>query len=103
MITGNEPPADIDHRDGNGLNNRWDNLREATVTQTRCNTKNRRTSALRGAFLRGDRYIARVRLRGVSYYFGTHDTPELAHAAYIEGAKRLHEDFAFINRKTGDG
>lgn len=98
MVTGNEPDGDIDHWDGNGLHNWWINLRDATRTQTVCNTQDRKTSVLRGAFLRGGRYIARCRLHGRSYYFGTYDTPEQAHTAYVLGAKRLHGEFAFTNR-----
>lgn len=101
IVTGMEPAADVDHWDGDGLNNRWDNLRVANRTQTVCNARDRRTSTMRGAFLRGGRYIARVRLHGKSHYLGTYDTAEEAHQAYVTGTERLHEEFAHAKRPTG--
>ena len=38
MMTGQEPPR-VDHRDTNGRNNCWDNLREATVSQNAQNSR----------------------------------------------------------------
>src|SRR5687768_7944839 len=39
MVTGCEPQDQIDHIDGDRLNNRFDNLREASNGQNRCNIK----------------------------------------------------------------
>lgn len=39
-MTGRDPQL-VDHADGNKLNNRWNNLREASENQNRCNSLNR--------------------------------------------------------------
>lgn len=39
MVTGDEPPEVIDHRDGNGLNNRWENLRDGSGAKNYRNMK----------------------------------------------------------------
>lgn len=41
LVTGEWPPCLVDHRDCNGLNNRWENLRAASHVQ---NGRNRRLS-----------------------------------------------------------
>lgn len=41
-MTGCFPDGEVDHKDGNGLNNKWDNLRDVTTQE---NGKNRRLNA----------------------------------------------------------
>lgn len=38
IVTSKEPPALLDHEDTNGANNRWRNLRDATLSQNRINS-----------------------------------------------------------------
>ncbi|MCA8339501.1 AP2 domain-containing protein [Burkholderia multivorans] len=40
------------------------------------------------------RWVARIQHGGKQHYLGMFDTPELAHAAYVAAAKRLHGEFA---------
>lgn len=44
IVTGAWPSATIDHIDGDSSNNRWDNLREATLSEQQQNTKARKDS-----------------------------------------------------------
>jgi len=94
LMTGEQPPAVIDHRDLDGRNNRWDNLRAATISQ---NTANQRP---RGRFMKGvtlhrtGRYQAQVKRAGRNHYLGCFDTEIEAHEAYVVAAKRLHGEFA---------
>lgn len=49
-MTGRWPQPEIDHIDGNTLNDAWNNLREATSSQQKMNTKKRKdnTSGVKG-------------------------------------------------------
>lgn len=99
LMTGNEPPYEIDHHDGDGLNNRWDNLREATHQQNQCNTKERTgTSYPRGVYRHAFRWVAEISADGKKHYLGTFATAEEAHQAYISASLRLHEGFSYKKR-----
>lgn len=88
IVVGRWPKYEIDHRDGDGTNNRWRNLREATTSQNgrnRTRGANRNsTTGLRGVYPTAHgKFIARVLLN-----CGTHKTPEQAQRA-IERARRM--------------
>lgn len=93
-MTGEWPRHSIDHINGNRSDNRWLNLRDVTTTQ---NQQNRRkaqassTSGLFGASKNGNGWAARVSVNGVRHYIGHFNTPEEAHAAYLEAKRRLHK------------
>lgn len=87
---------DIDHRDRNGLNNTRANLRLATRSQNNANTKLRKQNKVgfKGVFKARKKFAAQIGVSGVQIHLGTFDTPELAHAAYLEAAKKYYGDFA---------
>ena len=98
-MTGEWPDKEIDHRDGDPLNNRWENLRLATSAQNKQNQRNPKgnnTSGFLGVFLHGHakdgspKWRARIQLDGKGTHLGLFDTPERAHAAYVEAKRRLH-------------
>lgn len=99
LLTGEEP-AEVDHKNGNGLDNSKDNIRSASRKH---NTWNRRklTNQPLPKGVRKNRYhwAARIMVDGVSIFIGNFSTPEAAHAAYCEAATRLHGEFA----NFGDG
>ena len=88
-------PEQIDHIDGDRLNNRISNLREATTSQNHGNmcrtTKN--TSGYKGVRQRGKRWAASIKHNKKFEYLGTFDTAEEAHAAYCVKAKELFGEF----------
>ena len=87
----------IDHRDGDGTNNRWTNLRQATPSQNTANSRRPRhnTSGYKGVSLRtSGRWRAVVCNKGRLISLGTFATPEAAHAAYAATARKLFGEFA---------
>jgi HNH endonuclease len=100
LVWGKEPPADIDHHDGDGTNNRWKNLRPASKTQNACNAESTDGKYPRGVIrsARGRVFYARVTIDGVRRTIGSYPTPEEAHAAYIAATLEHHREFAHAAR-----
>jgi HNH endonuclease/AP2 domain-containing protein len=91
-------PKPLDHKDGNRANNKWANLREATNSQNQGNKKKGRnnTSGYKGVCWHkpSRSWCAMIELNGRQKWLGRHDTPELAHAAYIKAARTHFGEFA---------
>lgn len=91
---------EIDHIDGDGLNNSRSNLRHATRSeQMRWRRMNRSRSGYKGVYKqsRSERFYARIECDGVTYGLGTYDTPEEAARAYNTKAAELFGQFAHLN------
>lgn len=93
-MTGEFPKEHTDHINGKRDDNRFANLREATNS---LNMQNQKKATKRNAsgFLGvqqncGGRHQGVLTLNGKRHRFGTFDTPEQAHAAYLVGKRRLH-------------
>lgn len=96
-MTGEWPKNQIDHIDGDRLNNRFANLREATPCENARNTKIRKhnTSGIMGVVFDKSRnkWKAQITFKGRGICLGRFDDKEAARAAY-EGAKaQLHGQF----------
>lgn len=94
---------EVDHRDGDGLNNRRANLRLATRAQNNRNARLRRDNAsgYKGVSYRpGQRgtrkWRARIKAHGRSQHLGWFATPEEAHAAYRVASAALHGEFGRV-------
>lgn len=89
---------EVDHRDTDRSNNRWDNLREATRSQNRtnCAAYRNNTSGYKGVsfYKRTGKWKAQIQKEGRKISLGYFETPEAAHAAYIDAANRLFGQFA---------
>jgi hypothetical protein len=98
MMTGEDPGIhQLDHINMNRADDRWINLRLATNAQNNQNRKtqaNHLSSPYKGVKPNGRNWMASIRANGMQHYLGTFDTPEAAHAAYVEAARRLHGSFA---------
>jgi hypothetical protein len=97
-VKGCFPVLEIDHRDKNGLNNCFLNLREATTSQNGTNKGKPSTnkSGAKGAhFHKGaQRWRAQIACLGKRRHLGYFDTPEAAHERYRQAARELHGEFA---------
>lgn len=92
LQTGSWPDSEVDHRDGVGSNNAWENLRLADRSSNMMNQRRaRRTNptGLLGASRHGDAFTAVIITQGRRQHLGRFPTAEQAHAAYI-AAKRAH-------------
>lgn len=86
----------IDHINGNGLDNRRENLRVATALQ---NAKNKRLSQYKPLRYKGvtktgrNSYSAKITVNYEYIYLGRFDTAKEAHEAYCEASKKYHGEF----------
>ncbi len=91
------PGMDIDHQNGNGLDNHRVNLRECTRTQNNAN-RHAVSSAtgVKGVHYEAftGRWRAEIQYLRKRYKLGRFDTQEAAAAAYAQKARELFGDFA---------
>lgn len=92
-VNGEWPPAEIDHIDGRRDFNAIANLREATHAENMHNRRKPQANNTTG-YLGVSRYCGKFRalitLDRKLKHLGYFDTPEEAHAAYLEAKRRLH-------------
>ena len=91
-------PKQVDHIDGNKLNNNIENLRQATHGQNRQNSKIQKnnTSGVKGINWqkRDNKWQARVMLNKKSHQIGYFETLEEAKKAIEKARQQLHGEFA---------
>jgi hypothetical protein len=97
-MTGELPSMGVDHKDRNGLNNRWNNLRPANQTENCANrgiSKNN-TSGFKGVYLHkiNRSYVASIVIRGKRNHLGCFNSAEEAHSAYVVAAQNYSGEFA---------
>lgn len=89
----------IDHVNGDGLDNRRDNLRAVTHQQNAMNRRGRKnlTSGVKGVHRNGDKW--RMVIKGPNGYIRGHRTSDCNEASrqYNKLAKELFGEFAFSN------
>lgn len=98
-IMGRRSGFEIDHRNGNGLDNRRGNLRFATHEQNSWNQaahKNSKTG-IRGVHQIGYKFRARARVGSERIHIGYFETAEEAKAAYNTFILANHGEFARLN------
>ncbi|WP_242218058.1 HNH endonuclease [Shinella zoogloeoides] len=83
----------VDHKDGDGLNNRRANLRKGTQSQNCVNRRQTPGANPRGTRLKKGKWQAYIKFRGKQHSLGYFDTAEQAHEAYVREATRLHGDW----------
>ena len=83
-------PLLVDHIDRNKLNNKIENLREATKSENNINAGLRKinTSGYKGVHYQNKKWVARVKRNNKEYYIGYFNTPEEAHQARVKFIER---------------
>lgn len=96
LMLGKWPDALLDHRDGDGTNNRWGNLRAASKQDNNrnCAARSNSPTGLKWAYpTRAGRFRAAATVDGKQRNFGRFDTAEEAHAAAATALLSLHGKF----------
>ncbi len=90
---GNFPKHHLDHIDGNPMNNKIENLREATDAQNMQNQRRARANnklGIQGVYQVNGRFRSVLTTNGKSKHLGYFDTPEQAHQVYLEEKRKQH-------------
>lgn len=105
-VTGEWPPGDIDHIDGDPLNNRFANLRLADSTLNKWNVvapQTNNSSGYRGVSRSWNKWVAHISVDGHHKYLGSFDTPEAASEAYWVAKAEHHGAEAYQGRLEATG
>lgn len=96
MVYGWWPTPCVDHIDGDSLNDRPDNLREATYIENAQAAKpyKKASSLPRGVFESRGRFGARITVNRASRFLGYYDTPEAAGQAHQAAREAFFRDYA---------
>ena len=91
---GRWPAEQLDHIDRNRANNALHNLREVTNAENAQNQKPRKNkSGFSGVRKENSKWLAEIKVNYKPVRIGLFETPEAAHAAYIEAKQKLHQKF----------
>ena len=88
-VYGEWPSGQIDHINRNPKDNRIANLRVATDGENKQNSGPNK----RGYTKHGLKYRAQIGTNRTKEYLGSFDTPEEAHAQYLEAKRKIHPFF----------
>src|SRR5690606_24656343 len=98
------PPEDmeVDHVNGDTLDNRRNNIRVCTSNDNKRNRRtkaNRKHSPYKGVYFRSgnNKWEAYIGVDKKKVYLGSFDSDTSAAMAYNRGAKKFHGDFAKLN------
>jgi len=99
VIMGSSDGMDVDHKNGNGLDNRRKNLRICTRGDNVRNRKKPRVNDYPyiGIQPSGKKWRSYIGHAGQVIYLGTYLTPEEAARAYDEAAKSYFGEYANLN------
>lgn len=101
FIMGAPDEVGVDHWNGDGLDNRRENLRLATESQNGANRglQSNNSSGFKGVVFhrRCGRWQARIKVQGKTISLRYHDTPEKAAHAYDKAARKFFGEFAYLN------
>ena len=95
----------VDHINGNTLDNRRCNLRLCSHGQNIVNRKTSKsnTSGYKGVSKSGHKWLSNISFDGKRVYLGVFETKEKAAQAYNQAATKYHGDFAVLNNVKSGG
>jgi len=98
-----EPGADVDHVNGDGLDNRRSNLRVASRSMNNANMRLRcdSQSGFKGVSRRRYAWVAQIKAQGSVKYIGSFRTARDAARAYDAAALKFFGPFAKTNASLG--
>lgn len=95
MIAYGEWPEMIDHKNGDSLDNRIDNLRicNPVINSQNHNRPTRSMTGFMGVkkIKSTGKYEASIGINGKSVYLGTYNTPQAAHESYLQARLSNHD------------
>jgi hypothetical protein len=98
VIMNTDASMEVDHIDGNGLNNQKINLRNCTHRLNTINRKAHGKSKYLGVVITKRGYIfAQLKENGYSHYLGSFKNEEDAAIAYNKAAIIYHKEYAKLN------
>lgn len=94
-------PGGIDHKDRDGQNNKWDNLRVADQSENLANSRlrNNNTSGQRGVSWNTEKqkWVAVICFKKIRYHIGYYRNKESAIADYKKAQHSIHGVFANVS------
>lgn len=96
LMTGHWPKDQIDHINRDRTDNRWSNLRPATLAQNNANAVKSAIRQLPVGVTRiagSRRYKAEISVKGRTVYLGSFERPDEASQAYSEAKVKFHGPF----------
>jgi len=98
LLTGAGRDEQVDHENGNGIDNRRANLRICSRFENARNATARiGVAGYRGVSPTYSRWAAKISVEGKKLYIGSFDTPIEAALAYDAAARKHHGSFAVLN------
>ena len=93
--------SQVDHINGNGLDNRRQNLRICSFKQNHLNSRPKNGGRFKGVFITpAGNWTAKIGFNGRLIHLGTFNKIEIAALEYDKAAKILFGEFARLNFKT---
>ncbi len=103
-VTGKWPENEIDHKDLDKQNNKWDNLREATPSLNGANKEKYSTnkSGFKGVSWskRRNAWLAQITVNYKTINLGCYSTPEIAAEVYQKAAEKHFGSFSKLIQKA---